>query len=642
MQKLFLLIVSVFIFCTEGFSQLPTGHPTQLTNKWYNAPYLSLDSSARFAVRDTSWKPNSAGWTVFWQHSGVDSAMWIYDGVKWTKCINTPPPATGTTLPFPQVAIGSGTPNLTSYSNLVYKSGTFLGVNNYNPSYNLDVIGNIKFHNPSYGTLTLDSMDIYDELANGGGLVHIIRPINAGYTRTIVIDQPNTQMYITNGNTDSKGVGFARTGNNLSEGRFFAGSTADNNGAARRGYFTFYGGDASNNLVEIAQFDTSAVKFFNLPSNLTTYGMYFNPSTHDISYSATPWNLSGTSLYPSSTTYKVGIGTISPAAILDVIGPTSLLGNSSKMAFDGDRIVLRDTMAYPNILIGYGTGGSLAGISNVAIAPLAMNNSTGDNNIAIGRVSLQSSGNVNRNVAIGPSAFTLSNGSDGVAIGYLAGAAAFGDSNVVVGSFAAASKTINTYTIDNTEIVASTSTISGTGTASVISDNSLVGGTHYPIFIIFNDTPPSNVDTSGKFYANATVVNSNTLQFDKAAFADQGSGNFTLYLYNKQSNAIAIGYGSSTDSSNQISFGNSANTVLKANKIVIDISAVPQNGDTYIYNSSTGKLEPTTISNMPFKVKNMTTTQRDALSSVPQGTIILNTTTGTGQMYQGSTWHDLF
>ncbi|MFB6246790.1 MAG: hypothetical protein ABEI74_04335, partial [Candidatus Pacearchaeota archaeon] len=57
--------------------------------------------------------------------------------------------------------------------------------------------------------------------------------------------------------------------------------------------------------------------------------------------SGTKWNLSGTSLFPNSTSYDVGIGTSSPSSKLEVNGTINASGdinNSGQVSLAGNTI----------------------------------------------------------------------------------------------------------------------------------------------------------------------------------------------------------------------------------------------------------------------------------------------------------------
>lgn len=334
---------------------------------------------------------------------------------------------------------------------------------------------------------------------------------------------------------------------------------------------------------------------------------------------------------------KVGIGIVPTR-------PLEILSGTGKMYFDGTRLGLYDSVDLLNVLIGIQTGQSLTSSNknNVAVGGNALRVATGDYNLAVGNSALRRvQGNFNSGV--GYQALELTDSSHNTALGYFAGVANYGKQNISIGSLSGNFVLIDSDHIANTEIVAGTARMSGTGVAAFISDNSLTVGQKYPFLLTFLGTPPSNYTSQNPVYTDGIITNSNTITFSNfTAFASQGTDSTNVQVYNLQNNAIAIGYNVNTDSSNQIKIGNVGNSVLKANRAVFDIITVPQNGDTYIYNSSLGKFEPSASSVIPERVVRMTTTQRDAIVTPTPGMIIFNTTDGVGQMYDGSIWNDLW
>jgi hypothetical protein len=328
---------------------------------------------------------------------------------------------------------------------------------------------------------------------------------------------------------------------------------------------------------------TDSTTIFVTPTQLEdSLGNYVTLNTFQVVPISKTWN------HIHTFTDSVGIGA-APTTIFDVTH------NDAALRFDGVRLTLYDDVTDDNLLIGRSTGGTNLTSENIGVGALALKNVTGASNIAIGVGNLSSFGTAGSNVAIGNRALQLSNGSDNTAVGHFAGVTTFGDSNTVIGYVATAAALTNNTNINNSEIVIGTNTYSGAQTTSWITANTLVVGQRYPVLIRFNGTIPSPF-TSATTYANAGIINSSTVQLDIDLFTSQGTSTTTFSLYNKQHNSIAIGTAAHTDSSNQISIGNSANTALKANNLAVDISTAPSNGDVLIYNSTSGMYVPLSAS----------------------------------------------
>lgn len=83
--KIFLLILfsisSIFLK-----AQSPTGLPLPNSpTAYYHIGWIKTDSGTILANRDTTLRPLYAGTSIFWQHAGVDSVGWVWDGFHWKK-----------------------------------------------------------------------------------------------------------------------------------------------------------------------------------------------------------------------------------------------------------------------------------------------------------------------------------------------------------------------------------------------------------------------------------------------------------------------------------------------------------------------------------------------------------------------------
>ena len=89
-MKKILLVFFLIIIAFASFAQTypPTSGagsvPSSKTN-WYQGDILQGLNAFFPPLRDTNWTPRYAGAFVFWQHAGVDSLYWGWDGLKWNK-----------------------------------------------------------------------------------------------------------------------------------------------------------------------------------------------------------------------------------------------------------------------------------------------------------------------------------------------------------------------------------------------------------------------------------------------------------------------------------------------------------------------------------------------------------------------------
>lgn len=86
-MKKILTILILFVLCKSVVAQtVPPSPYTSMTAKWYKFNnYVSVDSVFFLGIRDTSVIPFRAGAVVVWQHAGVDTVAWLYDGHHWKQ-----------------------------------------------------------------------------------------------------------------------------------------------------------------------------------------------------------------------------------------------------------------------------------------------------------------------------------------------------------------------------------------------------------------------------------------------------------------------------------------------------------------------------------------------------------------------------
>lgn len=83
---LFLLLI---FFCVKAQPPAPAGFPSPHSTAWYEVGFIMADSGTIQTVRDTTIRPRFPGFTVMWQHSGFDTSVWIYNGGRYIKQLNT-------------------------------------------------------------------------------------------------------------------------------------------------------------------------------------------------------------------------------------------------------------------------------------------------------------------------------------------------------------------------------------------------------------------------------------------------------------------------------------------------------------------------------------------------------------------------
>jgi len=266
-----------------------------------------------------------------------------------------------------------------------------------------------------------------------------------------------------------------------------------------------------------------------------------------------------------------------------MVSSSGAISGTANLTFDQTRMVLYDNSSRNNLLIGSGTGSTLtSSTDNIGLGVSALRFTEGDYNIGIGRTTLYNTVGDN-NVAIGLQSLYLTDSSNSTAVGYNSGLANYGKENVAIGSGSGNYVVTDSSVYTTSEIVTSSTTISGANTAAFISANSLSVGVEYPFALRFNGGIPTPYSTDNP-YLQGTVTDASTIQFANVSnFTSQGSGTMAVILYNKQDNAIAIGFNVRTDSTNQISIGNSDNTLFKSNAAAFDIVTTSETGDMWMY-----------------------------------------------------------
>ena len=85
-KKILLLISFLYAFVySNAQTTYPNGFPVTHSTGWFRYGYVQGDSGTIAALRDTNWHPTFPGTSVFWQHAGVDSVGWTWDGFHWKR-----------------------------------------------------------------------------------------------------------------------------------------------------------------------------------------------------------------------------------------------------------------------------------------------------------------------------------------------------------------------------------------------------------------------------------------------------------------------------------------------------------------------------------------------------------------------------
>lgn len=85
-------IIKILVLLLIGFSvkaQVPAGLPSPNNTSYSKIGWVRADSGIINAFRDTTFRPKYIGTQIIWPHSGSDTSMWYWDGVKFFRYLRT-------------------------------------------------------------------------------------------------------------------------------------------------------------------------------------------------------------------------------------------------------------------------------------------------------------------------------------------------------------------------------------------------------------------------------------------------------------------------------------------------------------------------------------------------------------------------
>jgi len=86
MQKILILSVIILLSLSlKAQPPSPTGLPNNIANGWYKYPGYLQVGNLSFDLKDTSGSKPTGPTLRYWQHVGVDSSIWLWNGTNWGK-----------------------------------------------------------------------------------------------------------------------------------------------------------------------------------------------------------------------------------------------------------------------------------------------------------------------------------------------------------------------------------------------------------------------------------------------------------------------------------------------------------------------------------------------------------------------------
>lgn len=250
--------------------------------------------------------------------------------------------------------------------------------------------------------------------------------------------------------------------------------------------------------------------------------------------------------------------------------PFEVLTGATSFNIHAGGIAWYDDINNLNMFAGNSAGGSASGTNtnNIGIGKSALKYVTGSSyNIGIGDRSLSDIDEADTgNIAMGYRSGVFGYSSN-TSIGYSSNTDARGIGNTAIGNNTNNSQILYSGTLANTVIATSTKTFTGATVATYITATGLSVGDTSVYSFNFDGTAPqpsTSYSMTGNLHLGV-ITSSNTITLLNAVnFTSQGTGNFVLVVWTKQSNAIALGNGAVTTRSNQLAISPYIDTIYAA------------------------------------------------------------------------------
>ena len=257
-----LLFISILI-SSFIIAQQPSGFPMTNSTGYIKYGWIQNDSGYIAAKRDTTINPKYAGTTIYWQHNGVDSALWIYNGrttgKKWDKILYG-------AIIFPastawDLSGNTGTIPGTSFIGTIDNAGLMFKTNNVQSGY-IDLTGlygtsfgyqslqsNLNYYNSAFGYQALKST------TTGGGNTGFGYQTLSSNTIGVGNVAAGSQALHSNVSGDYNiGIGYFALGNNvngannISIGQSSSGNTNASNNSVYGWRSLFSNTNGTNNI----------------------------------------------------------------------------------------------------------------------------------------------------------------------------------------------------------------------------------------------------------------------------------------------------------------------------------------------------------------------------------------------------------
>lgn len=324
-MRTYLKIIFLLLIGFSAKSQSPVGLPSpNAPFSYYHIGWLQTDSGYIYAPRDTTIRSKYPGLTLFWGHAGVDSSIWLFNGRKYVKELNSQDTLPGRFLVTPSFLNNQGfIKNVTGYIQ-AGSNVTLAGLGTFVSPY--------VINSTASGTGTVTNFSF----TNGNGIIGTIT--NPGTTPNLSI---STSL---NGIVNANGTGFGTvtigSGLNYAGGVLTAtGGTSLNgliygNGSifavANLGAgLSFSAGTLTNTINNTNQLTNGAAFITNITS-LITAGT--NISITGSGTSGSPYIINSTGGGGGGTVTTFSAGNLSPLFTTSVTNPSTIPGLSFSLS----------------------------------------------------------------------------------------------------------------------------------------------------------------------------------------------------------------------------------------------------------------------------------------------------------------------